>query len=307
MVRSSKRHLSYGGHVSRESSSAVVQVCTLCKVHHQHMSEVQTWQSQQARDNAAKCGILSGDLVCHPCRDDLHRISANASHIPRWKKKNPITDKCCVRGCSDICFAHSKMQIFTTPTAEQLKDIDIVLDENMPSPTPLCNHHYHTLYHMIQPHQTNCATCGVSLKHVTSRTCPNAAVIRKHLCDSAAFEGTLKDGDRVCYACYKSYLVILQEEKMLSKDSNLQYLPYEIREKIFTATPSTRQLAMDKTVVYVGKQLLQGMALLLLDALDFFLEAYCDDDQQEPDSKVSSIWLLSNLMSALHTIHIQDT
>ena len=57
---------------------------------------------------------------------------------------------------------------------------------------------------------------------------------------------------------------------MLSKDSDLQYLLDEIREKIFTATPSSRQLAMDKTVVYVGEQLLQGMALLLLDAHDFF-------------------------------------
>ena len=57
------------------------------KANHQHMSEVQTWQGQQAHDNAAKCGILSGDLVCRPCRDDLRRISASASHVPRWKKK----------------------------------------------------------------------------------------------------------------------------------------------------------------------------------------------------------------------------
>ena len=51
--------------------------------------------------------------------------------------------------------------------------------------------------------------------------------------------------------------------KLLSKDSDLQSLLDEIREKIFTTTLSTRQLAMDKTVVYVGEQLLQGVALLL--------------------------------------------
>ena len=97
---------------------------------------------------------------------------------------------------------------------------------------------------------------------------PNAKVIREHLQDGAGFEGTLEAGDKVCYSCYKSHLIILQQEKAVSKDSDLLITPDEFRHKIHTADePSTLQqvheLAMDKLVVHVGEQLLQRKAILL--------------------------------------------
>ena len=104
----------------------------------------------------------------------------------------------------------------------------------------------------------------ISLKHVKSRLCPNAKLIGEHLQESAGFEDTLISGDKVCYSCYKSHLVILQEGKTLSNDSDLQSILHDFRQKIGTVDkPSTlqqvRDLAMDKTVVHVhvGEQLLQ--------------------------------------------------
>ena len=139
----------------------------------------------------------------------------------------------------------------------------------VPIPTPLCKGHYHTVYFSVQPQQTNCATCGMSLKHVRCRPCPNAEVVGTHLRNSAGYEGNLSNGDKVCYSCYKSHLILLQEEKKVSEDSDLQSTIANIRHSLSTATtPSTlqqmRDLAMDKIVVYVGEELLQRKVILLL-------------------------------------------
>ena len=74
-------------------------------------------------------------------------------------------------------------------------------------------------------------------------------------------KGNLSNGDKVCYSCYKSHLILLQEEKKVSEDSDLQSTIANIRHSISTAkTPVTlqqvRDLAMDKTVIYVGEELL---------------------------------------------------
>ena len=69
--------------------------------------QVHTWQNIQARDVVADYGITLNDIVCRPCRDDIRRIIANPSHSPRWEKIKHDVIKCCVKGCPDICFAHS--------------------------------------------------------------------------------------------------------------------------------------------------------------------------------------------------------
>ena len=66
----------------------------------------------------------------------------------------------------------------------------------------------------------------------------------------------------------KSHLLILQEEQKLSHDEDLKSLLEQLRQKISTTKqPSTfqevRNLAMDMTSAYVGKELLQKQALLL--------------------------------------------
>ena len=82
----------------------------------------------------------------------------------------------------------------------------------------------------------------------------------------------------------------MQKDKLTSNDSDLQSLLDEIGHISTNITSAqARELAMYKTVVYVG-ELLQGLALPLPDALDFFKEAYNDNfeaDQQRSESKVS--------------------
>ena len=81
--------------------------------------------------------------------------------------------------------------------------------------------------------------------------------------------------------CYKCHSIILQEGKRVSNDSDLQSTLAGVRHKIATTQiPGTFQqvcdLAIDKTVVYVGEQLLQRNAILLPAIHDYFSE--CLDD-----------------------------
>ena len=72
------------------------------------MSKVQSWQNAQACELVSKLGITLDDIICRPCRDDIRSVLANCSYIPRWGKRNKLT-KCCVKGCPDVCFVHSKV------------------------------------------------------------------------------------------------------------------------------------------------------------------------------------------------------
>lgn len=113
----------------------------------------------------------------------------------------------------------------------------------------------------------------------------------------------------MCFSCYKSHLLILQGKKV-SNDSDLQSTQAEVRHRIGnTAKPSTFQqvcdLATDKTVVYVGEELLQRNALLLPVVYDYFSEclnkALAEVNLQGTERKTSltSLWVLSNLISTL--------
>ena len=309
MTTRSSRRLSYGLEPANKNSSPVV-VCALCKVNHEHMSQVHTWQKTQAHDVVANYGITPDDTVCRPCRDDIRRVTANPSYSPRWKKINHNVIKCFVKGCPDVCFAHSKVTDIDR-LRQILEDTSLQIEgDTIPFPTPLCHHHYYTVYNAVQPQQSNCPTCGISLKQVNSRPCQNAELIGEHLRDRAGFEGTLTSGDKVCYSCYKSHLVILQEGKKFSKDSDLQSILHDFRHKISTVDqPSILQqvcdLAMDKTVVHVVEELLQRKAILLPAVHDFFLEkhdeilATINLHETEAKTTVTSLWVLSNLTSAL--------
>ena len=141
MSRSSRLQLSYGLESDEQCSQAVV--FALCKLNHKYMSQVHTWQSTQAREVGARFGITQADMVCRPCRGDIHRVTANPNHNPRWEKQNQNVNTCCVEGCTSICFAHSK--VTDTKTIKQiLEHANLHIEGGtIPFPTPFCSHHYY--------------------------------------------------------------------------------------------------------------------------------------------------------------------
>ena len=177
-TRCSRRRLSYGPQTTNQADVQVsTVVCALCKASHKCMSKVQSWQNAQACELVSKLGITLDDIICRPCRDDIRRVLANCSYIPRWGKRNKLT-KCCVKGCPDVCFVHSKVTDACT-IKRIFEDKCLETEGNIPVPTPLCLHHYYMVYNTIQPQQTHCPTCGISLKHVPTRPCPNESNYRR--------------------------------------------------------------------------------------------------------------------------------
>ena len=164
----------------------------------------------------------------------------------------------------------------TIRSAMETAGIECSLHE-LPEPTPLCKHHYHLLYNILQPPQTNCVTCHISLWHCNSRPCPKPEIIELHLRENTGFEGHLKAQDKVCYICYKSHLVILQPNQMISRDSDLQQLISTCIQQIPPAdTIKSREdmisSAMANTIVLVGNELMKGSAILLPTVHDSFCE-----------------------------------
>ena len=141
----------------------------------------------------------------------------DASYVPRWGKRKQRA--CCVLHCKNDVHASSKMgsteEIKATFEEAQLQYASIS------TPTPLCKVHYHIIYNLMQPRQTHCSTCGLSLRHTTSRPCPQTDIIQSHLREVIGFEGSIGAGDKVCYSCYKSHLVILKSSKNISRDCEL--------------------------------------------------------------------------------------
>ena len=300
-----RRRLSYdaGGSQPVVGESNQVRVCTLCSQQHPLSSQVHTWQNERAREEALNLGIVPSDIICRACHDDIRRISVDPSHVPRWEKKRE-TVKCCVLGCTDTC--HSKLHVLdVNQHLDKLhkgdKEVQFAESQNIPFPTPLCSRHYHFVYQAIQPQQRQCATCEVYVTHDTSRHCPDADKIKKHLHENAGFEGNLEATDRVCLTCYRSHLLILEADRRISYDCDLKCLIDTIKVTASETTNTARELALYKTIVYVGEQLLNGTAILLVDAYDYLQQAYNDNRQQESEPKltVSSLWLLGNLTNNL--------
>ena len=68
----------------------------------------------------------------------------------------------------------------------------------------------------------------------------------------------MKAQDKVCYTCYKCHLLILQQNKMISRDSDLQKLITTCRKQIPPAESIRDDVitsAMANTVVLVGSKL----------------------------------------------------
>ena len=166
---------------------------------------------------------------------------------------------CCISDCTESAFVCSKMASSgTMKLAMERMGVSCSLHEP-PEPTPLCKHHYRIIHSILQPPQTNCATCNISLRHCTSRPCPQPEVIQQHLRENTGFDRHVKAQDKVCYTCYKRHLLILQQNKMTSRDSDLQKLITTCKQQI-PPTESIRSWddmitsAMANTVVLVYRK-----------------------------------------------------
>ena len=299
---SSRRQLSF-------SEQDKNMICELCHCYNSQLSSPSAWKDEQARTYVLSLKVPLACCICRPCRDDVRRVLANPNHVPRWKKgKNSSnSSNCCVLGCSSVTLSavsntsQAELQHAFQRTGLQCSS------EVIPTPTPLCKHHYHLVYSAVQPRE--CATCGVRLRGNNHHPCPKPDVIRKHLKESTGFEGEIHSQDRVCMTCYKSHLVVLKENKSISRDSDLEKLISTYTEQIpsideVITAHDVMKTAMARTVVRVGHILPKKQAILLPSVHNIFMSHARDLLKVkhigcEEVEHVSSRWVLSDLTANL--------
>ncbi len=305
----SRRRLSFGQAAPDVSTCT----CSLCLGHHQQFSAPESWRSEDARAFALTLNISVGDPVCYTCRKDLTRVLFDGTYVPRWEKAHNKSDtsQCCVVQCSHKVFASlhkaTSDQLRSTFHTAGLECTTPVI----PIPCPLCKHHYHLVYILVQPTQTHCATCGVSLKHSNPKSCPNLELIEKYLHENADYDGHINNDDNVCYTCYRAHLVILKgSHAEKSADSGLQHLITTLSDQLHVPSETTSiqeaiDTSMKRVVVYVGRQLLNRNALLLPSVhslLCQYVHGQLSANNLEAGDiakMVTSRWVLSSLTAAL--------
>jgi len=126
------------------------------------------------------------------------------------------------------------------------------------------------------------------LKLTNHRPCPKPDIIQLHLQERTGFEGEIHSQDGVCY---KSHFVVLKENQPISNDSALKQLIDTYYQQLnctkqITTAQDVINTAVAKTVVTVGKVLLENRAMLL-PSIHFMFTNYAKDlakaeDLQEP-------------------------
>ena len=166
--------------------------------------------------------VMSSDsLVCRPCRQDVTRVVADPSHTPRWERgRTNSKSPCCVLNCTTLSFAHA-----TISTGGLPPDIKF-MTHPLPTPTPLCKHHYHAVYGVLQTWQRNCRTCGRRLQVGNDRPCPELEVhvVQAYLHQHTDFIGDIAKNDHVYFTCYESHLALRKQNNPTSKDDDLRPL-----------------------------------------------------------------------------------
>ena len=99
--------------------------------------------------------------------------------------------------------------------------------------------------------------------------------IQSYLAENTGYEGVLKDGDKVCFACYKSHLQILKHSQIRSLDTDLVELIQVVKSSIIhvndvKTVDDDIGRAMSMTTVYVGEAILRQEGLLLPNVHNLF-------------------------------------
>ena len=138
---------------------------------------------KETKIQSASCAIAAIVNCCHHLHGRMNRTilcvvlegiplaGCICCHVSRWRnsKNSAKSSNCCVLGCS---------------SATQWDSSEVI-----PTPTPLCKHHYHLVYSALQSRE--CATCGVQLRGNNHWPCPKPDAIQKHLKESTGFEGEI--------------------------------------------------------------------------------------------------------------------
>ena len=273
--------------------------CFFCGAQHQHVSSPWRWKKEAATRYLQEKGIAKDSVVCQACRKDITKVLSDTTFKPRWCKVHASKKGCVISGCGNDSFAS-----LHKPTMESIQQALATLgleSSHSTVPMPLCKEHYHAVYNAIYPTQFYCVTCAMSLRYSCPRHCPQPATIEGYLKENNGFTGSIGVTDMVCTSCYRSHLFILKKCKPVSTDQDLKNLIQAIEQKTYknTSTSEVIDECMQQTAAAVGRELLNGNAMLLPDVQDWFRAFAQQRLDLEEKAKVTSGFILSNLIATL--------
>ena len=110
---------------------------------------------------------------------------------------------------------------------------------------------YTLVYDVLKEVPLKCIVCGTWRNSAYSRPCINPDVIERFLRENTGFEAYIESYHRVCPTYYSSQLVILQEHKPTSIDSDLQELlsKIPIPQNYEVTTNDIIKVSLAKTIV----------------------------------------------------------
>ena len=182
---------------------------------------------------------------------------------------------------------------------------------------PLCQEHYGVLYRHLNPsHFTRkCKTCKRLVSDLTKmRKCPEPAVVQTFLTKNTEFTEEIRCDDRICYACYKSHLVIIKhmQNSSHSTDADLQQVIDTLKRDLpdivhINTFDDALSYVAQFSAINVGETLLKQNALLLPDVYDSFTKKLkqvtqlCNITVGTSDMRnaATPVWLRNHLSSLL--------
>ena len=243
------------------------------------------------------------------------RTSVSYCHHPATLLggKRPVTlKKCLVIGCANQPPLITSKTLHTVAKA-CLKGNKLKLMEPIPQSISLCKEHYNMAYKLAFPTQTNWVTCGVSLRNSNPKPCPSPKLVEEHLKASPGFEGNIGEHDKVCYSCCRSHLVIIQANRSVSNNSDLESLVKGLQPP---STVNSIQEAIDATMIHITKVVAVELLSLLLPVVHKWFCSHLDTliaSQQITTSDIGDVhqlvrarWILSSLTTNLQH-HISYT
>ena len=243
---------------------------------------------------------------------DIGRVIKSTEYVPRWDKRERVAQQCSIPNCEQKSFTCTRM---TTDQGVQGILQNHGLPSNMSESTQLCKAHYYLIYNTLQPFPT-CVTCQTLLKSTNTRSCLNPSIIQRYLRETTNFEGSITEGDKVCYPCYKSHIVLLKQTIPASTNDKLESIICVTNQKISQTQVHTSDDAMHgamlSTTAFVAEKGLNYQVLLLPYFHDFrthqvrgIIQGFNLEGVENVHHLATSQWILTNLVGTSHDLFVQ--
>ena len=228
--------------------------------------------------------------------------------------RNTEDSECYIHGCKNA--VHRVTKVVTRSQLCEFFSMPAETESDISEPnegTAICVEHYGAIYRHVNPIKNKCTTCDQKIDISKSRICPEPVLVQNFPEQNTEFEGKIYPDAQVCYACYRSHLVIIKHtlNTSTSTDVDINSQIEGIKSQMCNLSDihtidQAYTHAVHMSAVHVGECLLKQTALLLPDVYDTFISyvtettGLCNiQHERDIESIAKPSWLRIQLSSLL--------